>query len=117
MLAAAGHGTSEAAIGFPRSMRSDTTAGRDCNAAASRLDGSAGSHDFPDRPAERTIGGLYPLEMTMQLTIRSLLLIIAVILFLVAAFGVDVRGISLVALGLALFAAAFIVPDTIVGRR
>jgi hypothetical protein len=53
----------------------------------------------------------------MQLTIRSLLLIIAVVLFLVAAFGVDVRGISLVALGLALFAAAFIVPDTIVGRR
>jgi len=37
----------------------------------------------------------------MQLTIRSLLLIIAVVLFLVAAFGVDVRGISLVALGLA----------------
>jgi len=53
----------------------------------------------------------------MQLTIRSLLLIIAVVLFLVAAFGVDVRGISLVALGLTLFAAAFIVPDTIVGRR
>jgi len=61
--------------------------------------------------------GFTPLEMTMQLTLRSLLLIIAVILFLVAAFGVDVRGISLVALGLALFAAAFIVPDTIVGRR
>jgi uncharacterized membrane protein len=53
----------------------------------------------------------------MQLTIRSLLLIIAVVLFVVAAFGVDVSGISLVALGLALFAASFIVPDTVVGRR
>jgi len=53
----------------------------------------------------------------MQLTIRSLLLIIAVILFVVAAFGIDVRGISLVALGLAFFAASFIVPDSFVGRR
>jgi hypothetical protein len=53
----------------------------------------------------------------MQLTIRSLLLIIAVILFVVAAFGVDVRGISLVPLGLAFFAASFIVPDSLVGRR
>ncbi len=50
----------------------------------------------------------------MQLTIRSLLLIIAVILFVIAAFGVDVRGISLIALGLAFFAAAFVVPDTLV---
>jgi hypothetical protein len=52
----------------------------------------------------------------MQLTIRSLLLIIAVILFVIAAFGVDVRGISLIALGLAFFAAAFVVPDTLVRR-
>ncbi len=53
----------------------------------------------------------------MQLTIRSLLLIIAFILFLLAAFGVDLGKISLVALGLAVFAAAFIVPETVVGRR
>ncbi|MFL5519274.1 MAG: hypothetical protein ACJ8DJ_24205, partial [Gemmatimonadales bacterium] len=58
-----------------------------------------------------------PQEVAMQLTVRTLCLIIAVILFVIAAIGVDVRGISLVALGLAFFAAAFIVPDTIVGRR
>lgn len=53
----------------------------------------------------------------MQLTIRSLCLIIAVVLFVIAALGVDIGRISLVALGLAFFAAAFIVPDTTVGRR
>ena len=53
----------------------------------------------------------------MQLTIRSVLLIIAIILFIVAAFGIDVRGVSLTALGLAFFAGAFLVPDTVVGRR
>ncbi len=53
----------------------------------------------------------------MVLTLRTLLLLIAVILFAVAAFGVDVGGISLVALGLALFAASFIVPDTALGTR
>jgi hypothetical protein len=53
----------------------------------------------------------------MQLTIRTLCLIIAVVIFVIAAFRVDVSGISLVALGLAFFAAAFIVPDTVVGRR
>ncbi|HEV7811150.1 MAG TPA: hypothetical protein VGO64_11150 [Candidatus Limnocylindrales bacterium] len=53
----------------------------------------------------------------MQLTVRTLCLLIAVILFVVAAIGVDVRGLSLTALGLAFFAAAFLVPDTVVGRR
>jgi hypothetical protein len=53
----------------------------------------------------------------MQLTIRTLLLLIAVILLLVAAFGVDVRGISLGWLGLAFFAASFLVPDTVLGTR
>ena len=54
----------------------------------------------------------------MQLTIRTLCLLVAVILFLVATFGVvDLKGISLVALGLAFFAAAFLVPDTILGAR
>ena len=53
----------------------------------------------------------------MQLTVRTLCLLIAVILFVIAALGVDVRGISLVALGLAFFAGAFLVPDTVLGRR
>jgi len=53
----------------------------------------------------------------MQLTVRTLCLLIAVILFVVAAFGADVRGISFEALGLAFFAAAFLVPDTVLGRR
>ena len=53
----------------------------------------------------------------MRLTVRSLCLIIAVILFVLAAIGIDVRGISLVALGLAFFAVSFFVPDTLVGRR
>jgi hypothetical protein len=48
---------------------------------------------------------------------RTLLILIAVILFAVAAFGVDVRGISLVALGLAFFAAAEIVPAGRFGGR
>lgn len=53
----------------------------------------------------------------MAFTIRSLLLLIAVILFVVAAIGVDVRGLSLGDLGLAFFAGAFIVPDTALGAR
>jgi hypothetical protein len=53
----------------------------------------------------------------MTLTVRRLLLLIAVILFAGAAIGVDVRGISLVAAGLAFFAASFLAPDTVVGRR
>lgn len=53
----------------------------------------------------------------MQLTIRSLLILIAVILFVLAAIGVDVRGVSLTALGLALFAGSFLVPDTVLSRR
>jgi hypothetical protein len=42
---------------------------------------------------------------------RSILLIIAVVLFLLAAFGVALGNISLVPLGLALFAAAFLLGD------
>jgi hypothetical protein len=53
----------------------------------------------------------------MQLTLRTLFLIIAVVLFVVAALGLDVRGLSLTALGLAFFAAAFLVPDTALGPR
>ena len=53
----------------------------------------------------------------MSLGPRTLLILIAVILFAVAAFGVDVRGISLVPLGLAFFAASWLVPEGRFGRR
>jgi hypothetical protein len=53
----------------------------------------------------------------MQLTFRSLCLLIAVILFVVAAIGIDVNGISLVTLGLAFFAGSFLVPDRNLSRR
>jgi hypothetical protein len=53
----------------------------------------------------------------MTLTVRRLLLLIAVILFALAALGVDVRGLNFVAAGLALFAASFLASDTVVGRR
>ena len=53
----------------------------------------------------------------MTLTFRTLCLLVAVVLFVLAAFGIDVRGVSLVALGLAFFAASFAVPATTVGRR
>ena len=53
----------------------------------------------------------------MTLTARSILLLIAVILFVLAALGIDLGAISLVSLGLAAFAGAFLVPDTLVGTR
>ncbi|HEX5825812.1 MAG TPA: hypothetical protein VFY18_15235 [Candidatus Limnocylindrales bacterium] len=53
----------------------------------------------------------------MQLTVRSLCLLIAVILFVIAAIGVDVRGIAVVDLGLAFFAGSFVVPERSLNRR
>ena len=50
----------------------------------------------------------------MKLTLRSLCLLIAVILFVVYAVGVDVKGISL--LGLAFFAGSFVAPETKLNR-
>lgn len=47
----------------------------------------------------------------MSLTPRSILLIVAVILFLLAAFGIALGTIQLVPLGLAAFAAAFVLGD------
>ena len=47
----------------------------------------------------------------MSLTPRSILLIVAVICFLLAAFSVAVGAIGLVPLGLAAFAAAFLLGD------
>ncbi|HUQ78831.1 MAG TPA: hypothetical protein VM427_08200 [Patescibacteria group bacterium] len=48
----------------------------------------------------------------MTLTFRSILLLIAVVLFVLAALKVDLGGISATALGLASFAGAFLVPET-----
>jgi hypothetical protein len=48
---------------------------------------------------------------------RSLLILIAVIIFALAAFGFDLRGVSLTALGLAFFAASWIIPEGRFGRR
>ncbi len=46
---------------------------------------------------------------TGTLGVRALLLVIAIICFVVAALGIDVGKISLVAVGLAFFAASFLV--------
>lgn len=47
----------------------------------------------------------------MSLGPRSILLIVAVILFLLAAFGVALGTVGLVPLGLAAFAGAFLLGD------
>jgi hypothetical protein len=52
----------------------------------------------------------------MQLTVRSLCLLIAVILFVLYALSVDVKGISFLGLGLAFFAGSFVVPETRLNR-
>jgi hypothetical protein len=51
----------------------------------------------------------------MNLTLKSILILIAVIVFIVAAIGVKV-DINLIAVGLAFFAAAFIVPERNLSR-
>jgi membrane-bound ClpP family serine protease len=48
---------------------------------------------------------------------RTLLILIAVIIFALAAIGFDVRGVSLTALGLAFFAASWLVPEGVFTRR
>ena len=52
----------------------------------------------------------------MQLTVRNLCLLIAVILFVLYALSVDVKGISFLGLGLAFFAGSFVVPETRLNR-
>ena len=47
----------------------------------------------------------------MNLGVRSILLIVAVICFVLAALGVGLGAIGLVPLGLAFFAGAFLVGD------
>jgi hypothetical protein len=53
----------------------------------------------------------------VTLTFRSLLLLIAVILFVVAALGVRTGDVSLAWLGMACFAGSFLVPDTVLSNR
>lgn len=53
----------------------------------------------------------------MTLTARTILLLIAVVLFVLDALGVAVGGVSLLPLGLAAFAGAFLASDTVLGRR
>ena len=47
----------------------------------------------------------------MALTPRTILLLIAVIFFLLAAFGIGLGNLNLMLLGLAAFAAAFLLGD------
>ena len=53
----------------------------------------------------------------MSLTTRSLSLLVAIVLFVLAGIGLDDGPLNIVALGLAAFAAAFLVPDTVIGTR
>ena len=50
-------------------------------------------------------------DKSMNLGIRSLLLIVAIVCFVLTAVGVGVGALSLTPLGLAFFAAAFLVGD------
>jgi hypothetical protein len=56
-------------------------------------------------------------EASMRLTWRMIVLQIAVVLFVLAVVGVDLGSLAIVPLGLAFFAGAFLVPDTVVGAR
>ena len=53
----------------------------------------------------------------MSLTARSLLLLVAVILFVLDALSIAVGSVSLLALWLAAFAGSFLASDTVLGRR
>jgi hypothetical protein len=53
----------------------------------------------------------------MALNARSLLLIVAVILFVLAALGINLGAVNIISLGLAAFAGAFLVAELPVGRR
>lgn len=53
----------------------------------------------------------------MSLGPRSILLLVAVILFVLAAIGVSLGEIGLIPLGLALFAGAFLLGDGGFARR
>jgi hypothetical protein len=53
----------------------------------------------------------------MNLSLRSILLLVAVVLFVLAALSIDLGQISLLPLGLAFFAGAFLVAEGGFGLR
>lgn len=53
----------------------------------------------------------------MNLSIKSILLLVAVVLFVLAAFGISFADIGPVPLGLAFFAGAFLVSEGGLGVR
>lgn len=53
----------------------------------------------------------------MNLSIRSILLLVAVVVFVLAAFGVSLGTVGLIPLGLAFFAGAFLVSEGGLGIR
>ena len=53
----------------------------------------------------------------VKLSIRSILLLVAVVLFVLDAVGVGLAGLSLLPLGLAFFAGAFLVSEGGFGLR
>jgi hypothetical protein len=108
-----------ASLGGGRAYRLRTDPARP---VATRLPGSRAE------PSARGTGGAAPaarssgqpiaaMEAAVQLTIRTLCLLVAVILFVLAAVSIDVKGISLAWLGMAFFAGSFLVPDTALSRR
>jgi hypothetical protein len=50
-------------------------------------------------------------DLSMKVTRRSLLLLIAVVCFVLSAIGIGFSGVSLLAVGLAAFAGAFLVGE------
>ena len=63
------------------------------------------------RCVHRPSATIRPLEVLVNMSVRSILLLVAVVLFVLAAVGVGLGGISLVPLGLAFFAAAFLLGE------
>jgi hypothetical protein len=83
------------------------------NDTESALQGPTTFYGFPiitSPGVAGTLEGRHEMLGRSRFTLRSVLLIIAVILFVVAAIGYDVKGISLIALGLAFAFASFLVP-------
>ncbi len=63
------------------------------------------------RCVHRPSATIRPLEVLVNMSVRSILLLVAVVLFVLAAVGVGLGEISLVPLGLAFFAAAFLLGE------
>jgi hypothetical protein len=70
-----------------------------------------------DRSARHDPSVHRPTEAAMQLTLRTLCLLIAVVLFVIYAIDVRTGDVSLLGVGLAFFAGSFTVPDTTLSQR